>query len=159
MNDHPLTSVDYHKDLRVTFDCKLSFHQHTSKVALKANRVLECMKRAFVDLNNDAFLKLYKALVKPLMEYKNVIWRPHFLLDKRRLERLQRRVTKLVPSLSDKSYQHRLITLDLLFLYYRSIRGDLKFLYKLINGHFKLDFSTFYSFPQYSFLRKLTETL
>ena len=51
MNGHPLTSVDYHKDLGVTFDCNLNFHQHTSKAALKANRVLACIKRAFLDLN------------------------------------------------------------------------------------------------------------
>ena len=74
INGQPLTSVDYHKDLRVTFDCYLKFHQQTSEVALKANRGLACMKRAFVDLNCDVFLKLYKALVRPIMEYANIIW-------------------------------------------------------------------------------------
>ena len=58
MNGHPLTSIDYHKDLGVTFDCNLNFHQHTSEVALKANRVLAFIKRAFIDLNYDVFLKL-----------------------------------------------------------------------------------------------------
>ena len=81
------------------------------------------------------------------MEYTNIIWGPHFLLDKRKLERVQRRATKLIPQLSDKSYQHRLISLDLPSLRYRSIRGDLIFLYKLINGYFILDFSTFLLYP------------
>ena len=142
-----MTSVDYHKDLGVTFDCYLNFHQQTSEVALTANRVLAHMKRAFVDLNCDVFLKLYKALVRPIMEYANIIWGPHFLLDKRKLERVQCRttVTKLIPQLSDKSYQHRLISLDLPSLNYRNIRGDLIFLYKLISGYFTLDFSTFFT--------------
>ena len=48
MNGQPLTSVDYHKDLGITFDCYLNFHQQTSEVALKANCVLACVKRAFV---------------------------------------------------------------------------------------------------------------
>ena len=65
MNGHPLTSVDHHRDLGVMFDCYLNFHQHTSEVALKANRVLACMKRAFTDLKNNGFLKLYKAMVRP----------------------------------------------------------------------------------------------
>ena len=91
------------------------------------------------------FLKLYKALVRPIMEYANIIWGPHFLLDKRKLERVQRRATKLIPQLSDKSYQHCLISLDLPSLHYRSIRGDLIFLYKLINGYFILDFSTVFT--------------
>lgn len=58
INGQPLTSVEYHKDLGVTFDCHPNFHQQTSEVALKANRVLTCMKIAFVDLNYDVFLKL-----------------------------------------------------------------------------------------------------
>ena len=90
MNRHPLTSVDHHKDLGVTFDCYLNFQQHTSEVALKANHVLACMKRAFTDINN-GFLKLY---VRPIMEYANTIWGPHFLLDKRRPERVHRCATK-----------------------------------------------------------------
>ena len=74
------------------------------------------------------------------MEYTNIIWGPHFLLDKRKLERVQHRATKLIPQLSDKLYQHRLISLNLPSLCYRSIRGDLIFLYKLINGYFILLF-------------------
>ena len=135
--------MDHHKDLGVMFDCYLNFHQHTSEVASKANRVLACMKRAFTDLNNDGFLKLYKAMVRPIIEYANTIWGPHLLLDKRRLERVQRRSTKMIPSLSDKSYHYHFISLHLPFLNYRSIRGDLIFLYKLIYGYFNLDFSTF----------------
>ena len=103
------------------------------------------MKRAFTDLNNDGFLKLYKAMVRPIMEYANTIWGPHFLLDIRRLERVQRRATKMIPSLNDQSYQHRLTSLDLPSLTYRNTRGDLIFLYKLINGYFNLDFSTFFT--------------
>ena len=71
MKGHPLTSLDCHKDLGVL--CYLNFHQHTSEVASKANRVLACMKRAFTDLNNDGFLKLYKAMVRPIIEYANTI--------------------------------------------------------------------------------------
>ena len=39
MNRHSLPSVDYHKDLGVTFDFNLNFNQHASEVALKANHV------------------------------------------------------------------------------------------------------------------------
>ena len=106
-------------------------------------------EKSFTDINNDGFLKLYKAMVRPIIEYANTIWSPHFLLDKRRLERVQCHATKMIPSLSDKSYHHRLISLDLLSLNYRRIRGDLVFLYKLINGYFNLDFLLFHSIPQH----------
>ena len=117
------------------------------------------MKRAFTDLNNDEFLKLHKAMVRPIIEYANTIWDPHFLLDKRRLERVQRRVTKMIPSLSDKLYHHCLISLNLPSLNYGSIRGDLIFLYKLINRYFNSDFLLFYSMPWHSHQRKFIETL
>ena len=86
-------------------------------------------------------------MVRPIIEYANTIWGPHLLLDKRRLERVQHRATKMIPSLGDKSYYHCFISLDLPSLNYRKIRGDLIFLYKLINGYFNLDFSTFLLYP------------
>ena len=57
---------------------------------------------------------------------------------------MQCHTTKIF-SLSDKSHHHRLISLDLPSLNYKSIRGDFVFLYKLINGYFNLDFSTFFT--------------
>ena len=42
------------------FDCNLNLHQYASEVALEANYVLACAKRAFIDLNNDVYFKLYK---------------------------------------------------------------------------------------------------
>ena len=91
---------------------------------------------------------------------QNTIWGPHFLLDKRRLERVQRRATKMIPSLSDKSYYRCFISLDLPSLHYRRIRGDLIFLCRLINGYLNLDFYTFFTlFPNIHTRVKLTETL
>ena len=55
----------------------LKFHQHTSEVAMKANRVLACMKRSFIDLNEFVISQLYKSMVQPILEYGNVIWGPH----------------------------------------------------------------------------------
>ena len=73
INGQPLTSEDYYKDLGVTFDYSyLNFYQQTSEVALKAV-FLACMKRAFIDLNCDVLLKLHKALVRPIMEYANIM--------------------------------------------------------------------------------------
>ena len=54
--------------------------QHASEVAMKANRVLACMKRSFIDLNEFVPSRLYKSMVRPILEYGNVIWRPHYVL-------------------------------------------------------------------------------
>ena len=57
-----LDSVDGYKDLGILFDTG-KFHQHTSETAMKANRVLACMRRGFINLNESVLLQLYKSMV------------------------------------------------------------------------------------------------
>ena len=145
LNGILLDSVDCYKDLGILFDTGLKFHQHASEVAMKANRVLACMRRGFINLNESVLLRLYKSMVRPILEYGNVIWGPHYILDQRKLEGVQRRATKLVPSLRNESYIDRLTVLNLPSLLYRYRRGDLIFLFKLLNGYFELDYSNFFT--------------
>ena len=145
LNGILLDSVDCYKDLGILFDTGLKFHQHASEVAMKANRVLACMRRGFINLNESVLLRLYKSMVRPILEYGNVIWGPHYVLDQRKLEGVQRCATKLVPSLRNESYIDRLTVLNLPSLLYRYRRGDLIFLFKLLNGYFELDYSNFFA--------------
>ena len=71
----------------------LRFHQHASEVAMKVNRVLACMKRSVIDLNEFILSRLYKSMVQPILEYGNVIWGPHYVLDQCKLEGVQWRAT------------------------------------------------------------------
>ena len=84
-------------------------------------------------------------MVRPILEYGNVIWEPHYVLDQRKLEGVQLRETKFVPSLRNESYIDRLTVLNLPSLSYRYRRGDLIFLFKLLNGYFELDYSNFFT--------------
>ena len=70
----------------------------------QANRVLACMRRGFINLNESVLLRLYKLMVRPILEYGNVIWGPHYVLDQHKLEGVQLRATKFVPSLREESY-------------------------------------------------------
>ena len=71
---------------------------------LKADRVLACMRRGFINLNESVLLQPYKSMVQPILEYGNVIWGLHYVLDQCKLEGVQWCVTKLVPSLRDESF-------------------------------------------------------
>ena len=82
-----------------------------------------------------------------------MIWGPHYVLDQRKLEGVQRRATKLVPSLKDECYTDRLISLNLPSLLYRFRCGDLIFLFKLLNGYFELDFTNFFTLSHNSHTR------
>ena len=39
----------------------------------RANNVMGLIRRSFINLDEEMFLKLYKALVRPHLEYANVI--------------------------------------------------------------------------------------
>ena len=118
-----------HSDLGILFDCQLKFHDHTAQVTTKANRVLGLIKKSFDYLDPIMLTQLFSTLVHPILEYNNAIWGPHYTLDQRKIEKVQRRATCLLPQLQDKSYSERLILLSLPSLQHRRLRGDLIFLY------------------------------
>ena len=140
-----LDSVDRYKYLGILFDTGLKFHKHASETVMKANGSLACMRRGFINLNESVLLQLYKSMVQPILEY--VIWGLHYVLDPRKLEGVQWHATKLVPSLRDESYTDRqsLTSLNLPSLLYRFRRGDLIFLFKLLNGYFELDYANLFT--------------
>ena len=77
---------------------------------------------------------LYKTLIRPHLEYGNVIWGPHFKMDQKAVERVQRRATKTVPSLKDLPYQKWQERLNIPTLYYRHKCGDMIQVYKIMKG-------------------------
>ena len=65
---------------------------------------------------------LYKALVRPHVEYANLIWSPYKKGDIETIEKVQKRATKLVISLKKSPYKERLLQLNLHTLKYRRLR-------------------------------------
>ena len=122
------------RDLGVVIDQDLKFHEHTSLVTNKANCVLGLIKSSFAYLDSNMLVRLYKSVVRPILEYGNIIWGPHYLMDQKKVEAIQRRATKLVISLYDNDYGTRLTELRLPSLNYRCQRGDMIPLYQIFNS-------------------------
>ena len=72
-------------------------------------------------------------MVRPHLEYGNVVWGPNYQGDIKRLEKFQRRATKIVTAIKDLPYVKRLTELKLPSLVYRRRRGDMIIMYKIMN--------------------------
>jgi len=139
---HILQETMEEKDLGIWMDNSLKFSVHAARAASKANQILGLIRRSFVHLDSPLMKKLYISMVRPHLEYGNVIWHPQFKKDREILENVQHRATKLVPSLSKYSYEERLRQMDLPSLFYRRLRGDLIETFKYLHGIYRSDSST-----------------
>ncbi|XP_072018234.1 uncharacterized protein [Amphiura filiformis] len=125
---------DEEKDLGVVFDPSLKFSKHVGKVAIKANRIVGLIRRTFTHMDENMFLPLYKTLVRPHLEYANCVWNPFLQQDITKLEKVQRRATKVIAAIKDLPYQSRLEVLNLPSLAYRRLRGDMIQVFKIMYG-------------------------
>ena len=130
---HKIIGCSEEKDLGVIFDDTLKFDLHINAAVNKANSMLGLIKRNFKFIDKDIFLKLYKALVRPHLEYGQAIWYPQLMRQCQTLERMQHRVTKLVPNIKNMSYRERFLFLGLPSLKFRRIRGDMIQIYKFLS--------------------------
>ena len=141
-----LNSVTTEKDVGVIFSSNLKFDEHISNVVKKANSLTGLLKRSFVYLDKSMFNKLFKGIVRPHLEYANVIWHPNYKRQSIEIEKVQRRATKILKEINVLSYSDRLKALNLPSLKYRRLRGDLIQAYKIIHDIDNLNKENFFKF-------------
>ena len=126
-----LEKIESIKDLGVTFDNKLKFDDHINNKISTAYQILGIVKRNFIYLTPDSFVILYKCMIRSYLEYAVSVWNPHHQSLIEKLEKVQKRATKLVITVKKLCYEERLRKLKLPTLKYRRIRGDVIELYKI----------------------------
>ena len=134
-----IDTVSEEKDLGITIQDSLTPEKHVNKLFGETYRLLQNIRVAFHYLDKEMMSKIIKTLIRPRLEYAAIVWSPHRKKDIRKLERIQRIATKMVPELSNMSYEARLKELDLPTLEERRERGDLIALYKFTSGIDELD--------------------
>jgi hypothetical protein len=134
-NTFQLKNVDQETDLGITIDSKLSFDQHVHAKVNRANSITGLIRRTFSHLDEENVQMLYKARLRPHLEYGNAIWHPHKVEHITAIEIVQRRATKLIPAIKDLPYSERRKHIHRPTLAYRRLRGDMIEIYTICNTY------------------------
>ena len=150
MQGRELSKVEEECDLGVIFERDMKFSKHISTKVNKANSILALVKNSFSFMDKHMFMRLYTALVRPHVEFANVVWHTYLKKDIDAIESLQRRATRLVPGIKDLPYSDRLAELKLPSLSYRRLRADALQTYKIIHQFDKCQYEKFFKLSESS---------
>ena len=133
-NGRVLWRVTEQKDLGVQVHSSLKVESQVDRVVKKAFSMLGFISQNIEYRSWDVLLKLYKTLERPHLEYCVQFLSTYYRKDIIKLERVQKRFTRMLPGLDGLSYKERLDILGLFSLEHMRFRVDLIEVYKIMRG-------------------------
>ena len=120
------------KDLGVTFSADMKVSGQRGIAASKGNQMLGPIRRTITYKEKQLIVPLYKAIVRPHLEYCIQTWR----------------TTKMIPELRDLSYESHLLQCGLTILETRRLGGDQIEVFKIVNGYEDVDRNMFFKLKE-----------
>ena len=96
LDETPIKFSTVFKYLGVMLANHLSFNEHIDYVASKVSQKLGILSRVRLLLTTESANRLYKSMVLLLLEYGDVTWHGCGLENQQRIERLQRKASRIV---------------------------------------------------------------
>ena len=112
--------------------------------ANKANKLMGMLRCTFTYYDTGLAKQLYTTFIRPHLEFAVAAWNPYQKGDIDRLEKVQRRATRLIPAIRELPYEARLKIMGLSPLV---LRRDLIQTYKILHGHGQVNWFSTTSFP------------
>ena len=145
MGDTVLGTTVKETDLGVTISADMKVSEQCGIAASKGNQIIGLIRRNITYKDKKLIIPMYKAIVRPLLEYCLQAWRTYRKKDIDTLERIQRRASKIIPELRDLSSAERLTECGLTTLEMRRLRGDQIEVFKILNRYENIDRNMFFS--------------
>ena len=95
LNDTKITEANHHKHLGLIISNTMSWSYHINEILAKAEKRLSIMRRSKHILPRSCLDKLYKSMIRPLLDYCDVIYDSCTMYESERLDKLQRKASIL----------------------------------------------------------------
>lgn len=142
-----LSEVTHYEYLRLWITNGLTWNKHLEYVVANANRKLFFLRRALKLSTPTVRLLAYKAVILPILDYACVIWDPFTKPSINKIEMVQRKAARFIYNSFGRTSVTELLTkANLLPITQRNRVSRLKFLFQLINGHYKTDLTGIITF-------------
>ena len=105
LSNHQLKKSHQERDLGVIVESSGKFSAQCNMAVNKASATLGIIRRHIKYKNKSIISRLYKALVRPQLEYCVQVWNPQLKRDINNLEKIQHCVPKLIPEYKRLLYE------------------------------------------------------
>ena len=143
MNHHPavylagkqIAEVKKHKHLGVTLTRDLSWSTHLNDICEKAEKLLALLKSFKFRLDRNSLELFYTSMIRPTMEYADVLWAGATQSDLAKLDRIQLEAARVVTGATARCNTSALLNdVNWLTLSERRRRHRLCLFFKIVNG-------------------------
>jgi len=138
-------------DLGVDINCNLKYDTHINNIIGKAYARVGVLFRCCASRSLHILRQAFITYVRPVLEYASSVWSPYLLKHINAIEKVQKRFTKRVYSLSHLSYSERLAVINLKPLELRRLKNDLAMYFKCLNNLVALPSVEYFSQQNHSF--------
>ena len=128
----PIEQKSSIRDLGIMMSEDTTFKENIDMMVKRGKRMAGWALRTFRTRNRTVMLTLYKALIRPFIEYGCQVWNPHSIGEITKLESVQRAFTRRIDGMEGKNYWERLKALNLYSLQRRRERYITMYTWKMI---------------------------
>merc|ERR1712208_62839 len=96
-----LEKSESERDLGVHIDPLLKFEKHYEETIKKTKSLSYLVMRSISYKTRDIMIPIYKAIIRPVLEYGNVVWSPYKRKDIDAIENVQHHYTKSIIDMKD----------------------------------------------------------
>ena len=117
------------------------------------------LSRAFYFRKASCLVPLYKTFVRPKLEYAVAAWSPWMEGDREALEKVQRRMVRMISDKRGDTYEERLESVGLTSLVERRERGDAIETFKTLRGFNRVNRDNWFQFRDCDNMRATRSTV